>query len=150
MIATQPTVTILAGTTSAQVTVAGVEDDDLADGSATLTVSVGALSDTVDVDVADDDTQEIVLSSAAVQAEADGPGVDVVVSLAYEPESDVTVSVESDATNKATVSVPSVVLTPANWATGVPVTVFGESPGSATLTFSAPGLPDVTVEVTVD
>lgn len=147
---TQPTVTILAGTTSAQVTVAGVEDDDLTDGSATLTVSVGALSDTVDVDVADDDTQEIVLSSAAVQAEADGPGVDVVVSLAYEPESDVTVSVESDATNKATVSVPSVVLTPANWATGVPVTVFGESPGSATLTFSAPGLPDVTVEVTVD
>ncbi|KRB73207.1 hypothetical protein ASE01_20840 [Nocardioides sp. Root190] len=146
---TESSVTVLAGQTTATVTVAGTEDDDLVAASATLTVSAGALSDTVVVDVTDDDTQAVVLSADDLTVVAGAEG-QVSVRLAFQPVADVTLTVSSDATNKATVTPAEVVLTPANYATPVALTIAGVSHGSATVTVSAPGLPDQTIEVTVD
>ena len=120
------------------VTVRGVAND-LADGDATVGVTVsvdaatmdagytGLASQSLGVTVENDDEAGIVLSTTSVSTNEGGGTDTVTVSLMSEPTSAVTLSVTSSNPDEATVSPASLVFTAGNWATNQPITVTGQN-----------------------
>ncbi|MBZ0236127.1 MAG: hypothetical protein K8M05_27620 [Deltaproteobacteria bacterium] len=136
------------------VTVSGVGDVDLADETLTLTLTAAGLpAKTVDATVTDDDTQQVVLSTATTSVNEGGTGT-VGVSLAYMPAADVTVTLASADTSAATVSPATRTFTPANYATPQTITITGVSDADAvddttTINATAPGATAASLAVTV-
>ena len=114
------------------VTVTGKEDQDVADGTATIThrSSSGApayegLSASVQVSVTDDDAEATPSTSTVTVTEASGTSrtATYTLKLAGQPTGPVTVAVASSNTSAATVSPTSMTFTTANWDTAQTVTV---------------------------
>jgi hypothetical protein len=113
------------------VTVTGAEDVDLAAESVVVTLNAsGFLTLTVTATVSDNDTQQILVSSASVNVTEGGTGT-VGVSLAYQPAADVTVNVVSGSAAVATVSAATLTFTTANYATVQNVTITGAQDANA-------------------
>jgi hypothetical protein len=107
------------------VTIAGLEDANLLTDTATISLtSTAAPTRTVTATVADNDTQQIVVSPTSKTLREDGTFT-ATVALAFDPTNPVTINVASTNTGAATVSPASVVLDSSNYSVGVPVTVSG-------------------------
>ncbi len=136
------------------VTVSGVQDDDLVNGTANLVLSAAGLANaTVAVTVTDDDTQAIRASAAAVTV-AEGGSQSLGVSLAFRPAANVTVTAASGDTGALTVAPASLSFTPANYATPQNLSLTGVQDAdsaneSVTLTLASAGVASVPVTVTV-
>ena len=143
------------------VTVAGVDDDDTADETVTVTHSsvgggFGPLSETLTVTVVDDDTEALVLSESSLDVD-EGDTATYTLSLATQPTAAVTVTVSSGDT--AALTVPgSFVFTVTNWNQPRTVTVTGvdddgDDDETVTVTHNASGggysAVSATLEVTV-
>lgn len=146
---TTSTVTIQAGQSSAQVTIEGVQDLNLTNESATITLTYGTQTKQVTVSVVDDDTQAIVLSDD-VATITEGADQVVDVSLAFQPASNVTVDVGSSEPGTATVGPSTLTFTPGNWNIPQSVTIHGVAAGLATVSLSSASAPTATVDVTVE
>ena len=130
------------------VTVSGEDDSDTDNESLTVTASASGggytgKTATVNVDVTDDDTANLVLSRASLSVGEAGSDT-FTVKLATLPSGNVTVTVTSDDTGAATVSPASLTFTTTNWNTTQQVTVSGEDDTdtdneSLTVTASASG-----------
>jgi hypothetical protein len=140
--------------TDQQVTVTGVQDADVANESATVTLSSPGLANVgVTANVTDDDTQAIVAAPTTVNP-TEGGTAQFNVHLAFQPASTVTVNVASNDPGAATVSTSSLTFTTANFATDQLVTVTGTADAdltneSTSVTLSSPGLSNVNVTVNV-
>lgn len=120
--------------TTQTVTVTAAEDDDASDESVTLTLTTATTSATdadydnlvasVTVEVTDDDTPALVLTSDSVTVD-EGDTATVDVSLATEPSEPVTVNVTSADPAAAAVTPATLTFTAANWDTPQTVTVTG-------------------------
>ena len=148
------------------VTVTGEDDQDVADGTATIThrASGGGYDNVESVSVAvtvkDDDTKPTLSRSAVTVTEAAGTSrtATYTLKLAGQPTGDVAVTLESNS-SAATVSPTSMTFTTANWNTPQTITVTavdnqvddGASSRTATIThtFSGGGFDGVTTPVTV-
>ena len=107
------------------VQVSPVDDADTAAEAVTITVaSTGLTSRTVSVNVTDDDTQAIQVSSTMVSLNEGGTAT-FDVSLAADPITAVTVSVASSDAGAASVSQSTLTFSSANYATTQSITVFG-------------------------
>ncbi len=135
--------------TAQQVTVSGAEDDDLADGSATIRHSaLGGGYDSVAADVTttedDNDSGGMVFSSSSVTVPEGGSRV-YTIRLAHKPIASVTVAVsKSSGDSDLTVSPASLTFMTTNWNTGQEVTVSAADDtdttnGTATIAHSASG-----------
>ena len=110
------------------VTVRGVEDDDIANETVTVTHnasggSYDAVTGTVTVTVTDDDTEALVLSESSLDVD-EGATATYRLSLATEPTAAVTVTLSSSDSGAVTVPV-SFVFTTSNWNQPRTVTVRG-------------------------
>lgn len=136
------------------VTIAGVADADLADGTAVIAATAtGATSAAIAVTVDDDDTQEIVVASSSVTV-AEGATTLVGVVLRYQPSSATTVSVSSSSAS-ATATPSSFEFTAADYNVPRFVTIGGVQDvdlvdGAATIRLTSAGVADATIAVTVD
>ena len=115
--------------TSQTVTVAGVQDDDADNESATVGLTAsggdyGNVSSSVSVEVTDDDTQGLVLSATDLGVAEGGNGT-FTVALATQPTGSVTVTVSSGDTGAATASPASLSFTAADYSASQTVTVTG-------------------------
>jgi hypothetical protein len=137
------------------VTVSAAQDADMADGSATLTVSApGWASQTVAVTESDDDTN-FILTSAPQVSVPEGGTASVGVKLGRQPQSTVAVAVSLQVGGDVNLLLSGPItlnFTQSNWATYQPVTVAATEDidgltGTAILKFSASGW--TTVEVTL-
>ncbi len=137
------------------VIVFGVDDPNISDDTAVLTVTspdVGA-SVLVGVTVVDDDTQTIEVTTATVTV-GENATATFGVRLGFVPAGDVVVSLAASDAAQIQVAPPSLTFTPADWDVVQFVDVAGQDDadamnGSATIVLSAPGAGDVTVSVTV-
>lgn len=136
------------------VTVSGVADLDLANESAIVSLSsAGYTTTNVTANIADDDTQAIVVAPASLNlVEGNASAVDV--SLAFQPAADVTVNVASLDTGAASATPASLIFTPLNYATTQAVAVTGEQDAdqdneSTSIEFTATGVTTTTVNVNV-
>ncbi|HZX53208.1 MAG TPA: hypothetical protein VFE86_00935, partial [Ilumatobacteraceae bacterium] len=137
-------------------TVSGVQDDDVAPGSATVMLSAPGLGDhAVDVAVADDDTQGIVMDGSTPRIN-EGSTAPVAVHLAYRPASNVVVATSMTGQDawRFSATPPTLTFTPANYATDQTVTVArvadcaaSASDDLASLELSAAGVATVTKPV---
>lgn len=140
--------------TAQTITVTGVQDDDVADESVTLTISATDIADgTVAVTVTDDDELNIVANPTSLTVVEEATAT-FAVTLSAEPAADVTVTVASSDEGAATAAPATLTFTPANWDTAQDVTVTGVADAdtaneSVTVTLSSTGLAPVTVAVTV-
>jgi len=143
-----------------EVTIAAAEDDDLADGSATIRHSVsGGSYDSVTRDVTatedDDDTPALSFTETSVTV-PEGGSAKYSVSLAFEPTASVTVAVaRSSGDTDLTVNKSSLTFTTTNWNDGQEVTVSAvedddgtDSTATFTHTASGGGYGSVTGDVT--
>lgn len=135
------------------VTVAAATDNDASDDTATIRVSSSGLANT-DVTVrADDTSQEIVLSAAALTINEGGNG-SVTVSLLSQPSSPVAVTVSRTAgSTDITASPGTLNFTSSTWNSPQTVTISAASDGdttndTATISFTTTGLTTRTVSVT--
>lgn len=109
------------------VTVTGVHDQDLADGSDIIEIrSTETPTISVSVAILDDDTQSVIVVPASVAVVEGGPTATFVASLAFAPASNVTVMVTSADPGAATASPTSLTFTPTDWAVPQTVTVAPE------------------------
>lgn len=140
--------------TAQTVTVTGVDDVDIANETAVITVASANLpSKTVNVSVTDDDMAGLVVTPASLTVAEGGTGT-LNVSLAFRPSADTIVTVVSGNPTAAVAAPTSLTFTPANYATPQTVTVSGvEDPNitddAVTFSFSATGIPSRMVTVTV-
>lgn len=138
------------------VSVTGVEDADVANESATVTLSsAGLTSVTVAVTVTDDDQLNIDASVSTLSLTEGGANGTFTVALTQQPSSDVVVSVVSSDVGAAASSPATMTFTSANYATPQTVTVVPVNDNDtvdelATVTLSATGLASRTVSVGVD
>lgn len=136
------------------VTVTPVSDDDTADESVGVTASAtGLATQTVQVAIADDDTQVIQVDPASITV-AEGGTATFDVRLAFNPQSSVTVNVASNDTTAATVSTSTITFDASNYAVEQTVTVTGVQDvdlvgESLSITLSGAGAANATVAVTV-
>jgi alpha-tubulin suppressor-like RCC1 family protein len=136
------------------VTVTGVQDNDLADESVTLTLaSSGFPNKLVTASVADDDTQVVVAAAAMVNVN-EGATATVGVSLQYMPAGSVVVAVASADGTVASAAPGSLTFTAANYATPQLVTITGTQDPDAvndatSLSLTSAGATPATVGVTV-
>jgi hypothetical protein len=136
------------------VTVAGTEDADLASESVAIALTAtGLATKTVTATVSDNDTQQILASSASLGI-AEGATGSVGVSLKFQPAGNVTVTVASSNPAVATASPATLTFTPANFATAQSVTVTGVQDGNASndaaaISLTAPSIATATVAVNV-
>jgi hypothetical protein len=148
-------------TTPQQVMVSALMDDDTAGFSGTVGLTAtGAMSDSVNVTVLDDDQQAILEFAPAtvdvIDPDISAPiGVSFGVRLAFRPQSDVTISAASLQTGVATVSPPSRTFTTTNWNIEQNFTVTAVADnnladGTATVRLTSPTLTMVDVAVAVD
>ncbi len=133
------------------VTVAGAEDDDATDGTATVTFSASGATEyagktaSLSVAVADDETSALVPSRQTLTV-AEGARATMTLRLSAEPSADVAVTLTSSGF-AASVSPSSLSFTQSNWALPQTVTVAGVEDddaidGTATVAFSASGAAD--------
>ncbi len=147
-VTTSATATVPAGGTTASLTVQGTPDDDVADGTTTLTASLGTLQASATVQVSDDDSQAMLAPASATVA--DGSTVALGVRLAFRPAGPVTVSVGvTQNGNRVSVAPTTLVFTASDWDVAQQVQVTGQMAGSATVTLSAPGATSASTQVTV-
>lgn len=136
------------------VTVTGVQDSDLVGETVTLTLSASGVSNrTVTVNVTDDDTQIILVSSGTLSV-TEGSTATVGVTLGFVPTASVTVSVASNATAVATVSPTTLTFMPGTYNTPQNLTITGvqdpdSANGAATISLTAAGATSASVAVTV-
>lgn len=136
------------------VTVTGVQDPDLVNESATVSVAAtGFLTKNVGVAVTDEDVQDIQVSTAALTV-TEGLTATFTVRLAFQPAANVTVTVASSNAAAATVAPASLTFTPANYNTAQTVTVTGVNDAnltdeSSTITVASAGLSSKTVATTI-
>ncbi len=107
------------------VTVISVADDDVANGSTSISLmATGLTTRTVAVNVTDDDVQALLTTPASTVAVTEGGTTTVGVRLAYRPATDVTITA---ATGNAAVATASggLTFTPANYATTQFFTITG-------------------------
>ncbi|HWN69407.1 MAG TPA: hypothetical protein VNM90_17320 [Haliangium sp.] len=136
------------------VRVTAVDDADVEDGSATITLSADGLSEAmVAVIVVDDDTVTIAAAPTALLV-AEGGTDTFTVRLGAQPSADVTVSVASSDPGAASVDPATLTFTPGDYEQLQAVTITGVDDAdlaneAVTLTLSATGLADVTVGVGV-
>jgi hypothetical protein len=136
------------------VRVTAVDDADVADDLATVTLSGDGLPEaTVAVTVVDDDTVTIVAEPTALLVDEGGTAA-FTVRLGAQPGVDVTVDIASSDPGAASVDPVTLTFTPGNYAEPQTVTVTGVDDADvanevATVTLSAPGLTDVTIGVGV-
>ena len=138
-------------------TVEASQDDDLADGSATIShVASGAnyagISGSVTATEDDDDTGSLVFSPSSVNVPEDGDAT-YSVSLSHQPSSNVTVLIakKTGGDPNITVSPASLTFTSTNWSTGQAVTVEAASDtdglnGTATIGHTASGAEYTSIE----
>ncbi|WP_044037508.1 beta strand repeat-containing protein [Octadecabacter arcticus] len=121
--------------TAQTVTVTGV-DDNVVDGTQTVTVGLAATASTdsnysgIDpadptVSVTDNDTAGVTVSSVSGTATEAGGTATFTIELDSQPAADVTLAVSSDDTDEATVSSPSLTFTSSNWSDAQTITVTG-------------------------
>ncbi len=137
-----------------EVIVTGVQDPDTVAETVILNLT-GPASLAVTATVADDDRQELVVSSlgAAITDRATSSAT-FTVALQFMPAANVTVAVASSAPGVATVGPAMLTFTPQNYLTGQPVTVTGVqdanvAPNDATITLSSSGVTPRSFVVTV-
>ncbi|MBK8010329.1 MAG: hypothetical protein IPK13_03215 [Deltaproteobacteria bacterium] len=136
------------------VSVKAMEDANLVADATSISFASGGLPSTsVDVDVADNDTQAILADVASIIV-AEGAAESVSVRLAFAPAGDVLVTAATSDVDKVSTSVGTLTFTPANW--NVPqvfdVSAFADvdtSDESETITLSSPSIADVTIAVAV-
>ncbi|HUQ04163.1 MAG TPA: hypothetical protein VM261_16805 [Kofleriaceae bacterium] len=136
-------------------TIAGVNDTDVASEGVTVTVSSAPLpSQTIGVTVSDDDVVDIVPSVSSLVLDEPSSGSFTVV-LGHQPAAGLTVTVASTDGTAATVAPATLSFNTLNWATAQTVTVTGVSDADAdaesvTINLTSPGAPvSGAVEVTV-
>jgi hypothetical protein len=136
------------------VRVAAVDDADVEDESATITLSADGLPEaTVAVTAVDDDTVTIVAAPTALLV-AEGGTDTFTVRLGAQPSADVTVSIASSDPGAASVDPATLTFTPGDYDQPQIVTITGVHDAdvaneAVSLTLSAPGLTDVTIGVGV-
>ena len=136
------------------VTVNGVEDVDLAAGSAILTLSsTGLPSAQVMVNVADNDMQAVLPGTTPVTV-TEGSSTSVGVRLAFMPAADVTVNVASMMPTIATATPATLTFSPANYNTPQPIMITGTQDADAVnnstmITLGATGATTGTIVVNV-
>ncbi|MBF2760280.1 MAG: hypothetical protein ISN28_08405 [Ectothiorhodospiraceae bacterium AqS1] len=148
--------------TSQTVTVSAADDDDGADDSASLTLSAsgadyGNVSGNVQVDVMDDDTRGLIVSSDTVGV-TEGSDKDFTFSLKTQPSGgNVTVNITKSGSADVTVSPASVTFTADDWNTPktVTVSIAEDDDGvddSASVSLSASGADygSISADVTID
>lgn len=137
------------------VTVSGLQDGDATNETAAVVLSTTGASDrTVTVNVADDDSVDIVVSPGAIAVTEGGAGQTLMVSLGAMPAANVTVNLVTSPTGVAQLAVASLSFTPVNYATPQGVLVTGLQDGDAldettTISLTAVGLAEKTVPVSV-
>lgn len=113
------------------ITVTGVQDPDLADDAATITLAAAGIPNaTVAVTAIDDDAQTIVRSASSITV-AEGGATTFTVNLSHAPAGNVTVTVASANTAAVTVSPSTLTFTPANYAVPQTVTANGTQDANA-------------------
>ena len=147
------TVTILAGQASATFGIASV-DDAIADGTQVVTITASATSytaGTTNLNVTDNDTQSLVVSSTVVSV-TEGLTNTFTVKLAFQPAANVTVSVAraSGDTDLSVSGGASLTFTSTNWNTAQTVTLAAAEDvdlanGSAVFEVTSTGLTTVSV-----
>ena len=136
------------------VRVTAVDDADVADGLATITLIADGLPEArVAVTVVDDDSVTIVAEPTALLVD-EGSTAAVTVRLGAQPGADVTVDIASSAPGVASVDPATLTFTPGNYAEPQTVTVTGVDDADvaneiATVRLSAPDLPPVDIGVGV-
>ena len=134
------------------ITVTGIQDPDLADDAATVTLAAAGITNaTVAVTAIDDDAQTIVRSISSITV-AEGSTATFTASLSHAPAGNLTVSVASANTAAVTVSPPTLTFTPANYAVPQTVTASGTqdaNAGSESTTISLSTATAATVSVSV-
>jgi hypothetical protein len=138
------------------VTIGPVDDDDVRDETVTVRFTSPAVTTrTVTVDVADDDTQAILVSARSVSV-TEGAGVTFDVSLAFRPTNPVIVTVVAADPGIATALPAQLTFDAATYATPQPVTAGGTQDGdlddestSITLSTGALAPPEGAADVTV-
>ena len=136
------------------VTLTGVADADGINDAVTVTLTAtGLTTRTVNVTVVDDDTQDILLTAAALTVGEAGSGT-FGVRLATMPAADVMVTVATANAAEATAAPTSLTFTPANYANNQTVTVSGVDDvdlvsDTVAINMSSAGLATRTVTVTV-
>jgi cellulose 1,4-beta-cellobiosidase len=136
------------------VRVTAVDDADIADESATITITEPGVGTTsVAVTVVDDDTVTIVADPTVVLVNEGGTS-SFTVRLGAQPGADVTVTIASSDPDAAAADPTALTFTPADHDQPQTVTVTGVEDGDAsneavTMTLSAPGLTDVAIGVGV-
>ncbi len=126
------------------ITIAGVNDADVASEGVTVTVSSPPVpAQTSGVTVTDDDVVEIVPSASSLVIDEPSNGT-FTVTLGHQPAAGLTVSVVSTDTNAALVSPATLTFTTGNWSTAQTVTVTGVADADAdaeslTVNLTSPG-----------
>lgn len=137
------------------VTIEGVDDEDVEDETATVTLSSTGLSNaTVNVTVADDDSLNIAVAPPTVALTEGGAGKTIGVTLTQQPSADVTVTIATADPDAVAIDKTSMTFTPGNYSVTQLVTVTPVDDDdtlneTVAITFSAPTLTSRTATVTV-
>ena len=140
------------------VTVTGVADVDLVNDAVTITMTATGLPNkTLTANVADDDSQGILVAGASVTAKTvtEGATGTVAVTLRYQPTTNTAVTVSSASPAVATVMPTPLVFTAGNYNVAQNITITGTQDvnlvaGSTTVSLTATGAASATVNVTVN
>lgn len=147
-----PTVTIPAGSLSADAEVSAVEDGNAIGEQVVVTASIGPAGPqaTATVDVTDNDTPAIVVSTSDVVVPLGTTNAEVMVTLDRQPAGTVTITA-TPAGSPTRVSVPAepLVFGPDDWDTPQALAITGEAKGGTTVTLSSPGLVDKVINISV-
>lgn len=136
--------------------VSGVQDADVNDESATVTISSAGLPNLlIPVSVVDDDVQNISVNPTSLDLTEGGNAGTFQVALTQQPGADVTVTVASSDAGAAAVDITTITFTPGNYNQPVTVTVTPQNDADAvdeavTITLTSAGLTPRQVTVTVD
>lgn len=136
--------------------VSGVQDADVDDETATITISSAGLPNLlIPVTVVDDDVQNISVNPTSLALTEGGNAGSFQVSLTQQPGANVTVTVASSDAGAASVDITTITFTPGNYNQPVTVTVTPQADADAvdetvTISLTSPGLTTRTVTVTVD
>nr|WP_321405449.1 Ig-like domain-containing protein [uncultured Carboxylicivirga sp.] len=113
------------------ISITGVEDDDLNNESATITISVAAGSDanfvdltdqTVAITINDNDIANFILTPTSLQIN-EGNSESFTIVLTAQPSSPITINIQSNNTDAATVSSASITFNSNNWNTEQSITI---------------------------
>ncbi|HIA00989.1 MAG TPA: hypothetical protein EYN66_03630, partial [Myxococcales bacterium] len=132
----------------------GLQDTDLIDNNASVTLSgTNVGSSIVTVTIQDDDIQTILATPASLSAD-EGGNTSFTVQLSHQPASNVSATLSSSDNTVASLSTQSLVFTSANWNQGLSVTITGEQDNDlandqALITLLSNGLGNTSVNITI-